>query len=288
MHPYVSIVVPNYNKSYLLKRCVDSLLSQTYPYLEVIVVDNNSSDDSIDLVSTISDSRLTILDYSNNGCIAKSRNYGVECSQYPIIAFCDSDDYWLPHKLETQVSDILCIQNFFISYTQIFLSREHNLNHGKSFALDPKRPFEDLFYNGNVICTSSVMLSRQLFLSVGGFSECPDFIGWEDFFLWLSILKLNPYIHFVSEPLTVYDFNGLNHTKPSAVVRITNIIISRLYSGFLIKPPWAYYALAKAHLELNHSFVACRMFCLSFVASIRYPRRFIRYLFRALCFPLLP
>ena len=83
-----------------------SILNQTYSNLEIIVVDNHSTDDSLSLLGSIADSRLRIYSIHNYGVIARSRNFGVNQANHDLIAFCDSDDYWLPAKLELQIKSV--------------------------------------------------------------------------------------------------------------------------------------------------------------------------------------
>ena len=131
--PFVSIIVPNYNKSHFLKRCIDSILAQTYPNFEIIIVDNRSTDDSIELLSSITDNRLQIYFIDNEGIIARSRNLGVTLSKFDLIAFCDSDDFWLPTKLESQIRSLTTLTNIF-SYTSIALLKDNSLSLQNLFA----------------------------------------------------------------------------------------------------------------------------------------------------------
>ena len=100
--PLVSVVIPTYNRERTIKASVQSVLDQTYQNLEVIVVDDGSTDRTKDVISAIDDPRVHLIVQKNQGaCVA--RNTGIEAAKGAFIAFQDSDDEWLPDKLETQM-----------------------------------------------------------------------------------------------------------------------------------------------------------------------------------------
>lgn len=108
MKPTISVVIPTYNRSHFIKRAVHSALAQTYQDLEVIVVDDHSTDDTVKEVTDLSsgDDRVRYLHHSVNRGAQAARNTGIRAAQGQYIAFLDSDDEWLPHKLEKQVQFI--------------------------------------------------------------------------------------------------------------------------------------------------------------------------------------
>ncbi|MEY0151519.1 glycosyltransferase family 2 protein [Providencia rettgeri] len=102
----VSVIIPNYNRANTILNSVQSILKQTYSNLEVIVIDDCSSDESIKILETIKDSRFRYYILESNSGACKARNLGVELSKGDYIAFNDSDDIWLPNKLEMQLSHL--------------------------------------------------------------------------------------------------------------------------------------------------------------------------------------
>ena len=102
--PKVSVIIPVYNREHLIERSVRSVLNQTYKNLEVIVIDDASTDNSFEKVKQIIDSRLRVLKNEKNSGPSKSRNKGIEISSGELIAFQDSDDEWYTNKLEKQVN----------------------------------------------------------------------------------------------------------------------------------------------------------------------------------------
>ncbi len=99
--PPVSVVIPTYNRSRLLVRAIDSVLAQTVPAAEILVVDDGSTDDTADVVADYG-ARVRYLRQPNAG-VAAARNHGVRAASHELIAFLDSDDIWLPRKLERQL-----------------------------------------------------------------------------------------------------------------------------------------------------------------------------------------
>lgn len=100
MTPGVSIVIPTYNHEAFLGAALSSVVSQTYTNWEAIVVNNFSTDGTEALVYSFNDPRIKLVNFHNNGIIGAARNQGINLAIYPFVAFLDSDDTWLPTKLE--------------------------------------------------------------------------------------------------------------------------------------------------------------------------------------------
>jgi len=95
--PVVSIVIPTYNHEHFLKKCLQSVVDQTFTNWEAIVVNNFSEDNTIAVVNSFHDPRIHLVNFKNNGIIAASRNKGIKLSRADLIAFLDSDDIWQTH-----------------------------------------------------------------------------------------------------------------------------------------------------------------------------------------------
>ena len=97
---FFSIVLPTYNQSKFLKKCIKSILSQTFQNWELIIINNNSTDDTLRVVKNFNDKRIRTFSINNQGILAKSRNLGIKKSKSEWICFIDTDDKWYPKKLE--------------------------------------------------------------------------------------------------------------------------------------------------------------------------------------------
>ena len=118
----VSVIIPNYNYGLYLDKCIQSILTQTYTNIEVIFVDDGSSDNSLDVVSKYRD-KVRIYSQSNQGVNA-ARNLGISEAKGDLIALCDSDDYWMPNKIELQIERMLSNSRIGLVYSSYILVDE--------------------------------------------------------------------------------------------------------------------------------------------------------------------
>jgi GT2 family glycosyltransferase len=195
---HVSVIIPTYNRAAVLGRALDSVLAQTYQDVEIFVVDDGSTDQTAELLHTYVP-RVTVLTQANSG-ISRARNRGIHASSGEYVAFLDSDDAWLPRKLERQI-DILTHQpDIPVCHTEeIWIRRGVRVNpmqkHHKSggYIFPACLPF-------CVISPSAALIRRALFEMVGYFDERLPVC--EDYDLWLRIAKTYP-VAFIAEPLIV-------------------------------------------------------------------------------------
>src|ERR1019366_3526420 len=96
--------VPTFNRGYILGEAIQSILDQTYPHFELIVVDDGSTDDTADVVNSFKDTRVHLIQHPKNAGAAAARNTGLAAAQGDLISFLDSDDLWNPNKLALETS----------------------------------------------------------------------------------------------------------------------------------------------------------------------------------------
>ena len=99
---YISVVIPLYNKAASITSTIQSVLAQSYPYFEIVIIDDGSSDNSVQKVRLIDDKRIKLISKQNGG-VSSARNEGIRQAQYDYIAFLDADDLWKPTYLEELV-----------------------------------------------------------------------------------------------------------------------------------------------------------------------------------------
>jgi glycosyltransferase involved in cell wall biosynthesis len=104
--PLVSVVMPAFNAARFIQRAIDSVLQQTYANIELIIIDDGSSDDTVPLLARLSAPNVTAISQENAGA-GHARNRGIEASRGTFIAYLDADDYWLPRKIERQIAVML-------------------------------------------------------------------------------------------------------------------------------------------------------------------------------------
>ena len=103
----VSVIIPTYNRETVIGRAIESVLKQTYPHFELLIIDDGSTDQTKRVVERIADERIRYILLEENGGVARARNVGIAEAQYDYIAFLDSDDEWMPEKLELQMERLL-------------------------------------------------------------------------------------------------------------------------------------------------------------------------------------
>jgi glycosyltransferase involved in cell wall biosynthesis len=223
--PLVSIVMPTYNHAKYLPISVQSVLDQTFTNWELIIVDNFSKDNTLEVLSGFSDTRIKILQINNEGCIGKSRNVAINCAKSDWLAFLDSDDSWEPNKLEV----ILGHQNeeidFFYHNLRVVDADMHEVDSIQIRSRKLNSPIlKDLIVNGNTIATSSVVVRKNIILNVGGMSEETDLIGIEDYNTWLRISVITEKFKLIPICLGSYRMHGSNQSTfktfqpPSAAI----------------------------------------------------------------------
>ena len=189
MQPFVAVVIPVHNRRLLLGRAIASVLGQRFRDFECIIVDDGSDDGSGSL-PCLADPRITVIRVPFQRGVSAARNTGVAASTAPWIAFLDSDDEWLPEKLERQAAWVRHNQQF-----RILQTREAWIRNG--VRVNPPATHEktggDLFsasLERCMITPSSVMMHRELLAEVGGFNEAMP--ACEDYDLWLRITARYP------------------------------------------------------------------------------------------------
>lgn len=200
----ISVIIPNYNRGNDLMKAVKSALNQTVEVLEVLVCDDGSTDNSKELVTAIHNPKVKWIDCGKNGGPAIPRNIGVRNSLGNWVAFLDSDDEWLPTKIEKQLS---AIQHF---NTKAACSNASRIRFGENTGAFSKYSAStvklfDLFQYNVIIC-SSVLISKQLLFEVSLFPEEKKFIAIEDYVLWLRLSTKTDFA-FVNENLVNYTDN---------------------------------------------------------------------------------
>ncbi len=170
----VAVIIPAYNAARHLRRTITSVLAQTLPATEVIVVDDGSTDDTATVVRSFGPQVRLI--QKPNGGPGSARNVGAEQASATWLAFVDADDVWYPDKLAGELAVA----------TEPDIGLIHCLPDHRDEAVPNELTFDDL-WERNWIINSSVILRRDIFRQVGGFDEARDLISVEDYNLWLRV-----------------------------------------------------------------------------------------------------
>ena len=246
MEPLVSVIIPTYNRADLVAQAVQSVLDQTYEHMETIVVDDGSTDNTPEALKKYQDKINYI--YQKRSERSNARNIGFRHSRGNYIAFLDSDDLWLPTKIEKQVQVLNENGDIGLVYTDVqFIDTDGNPHPGEICWDAPEREvlYEDLMTH-NVITgtTSSVLVRRTCLDKVGLFDEWMNTC--EDLDLFRRIAR---YYEFrkIDVPLVKFRIHGDNtQHNASAMAKGWEITIRKISED--IPPDFEYYkneAIAK-------------------------------------------
>lgn len=212
----VSVITPMYNASSVIERCILSVQSQSYKFIEHIIIDDCSRDDSYKIALDLSKKykKITVLRNKNNSGPAKSRNHGLVYSKARYIAFLDSDDFWHHEKINKQ---LLLLKKYKapISCTSYY----HYLNDKVIRSININRKFisyNSLLYT-NSIYTSSVLVDR----AITGDFYMPDYY-YDDFVCWLKITKDFGDCVVVNDELMYYSLseNSVSSNKIKSAIKV--------------------------------------------------------------------
>lgn len=200
--PKVSVVIPTYNRSNLVKRAMQSVLDQDYRDLELIVVDDASTDDTEEQVRSIVDHRIRYIRQSRNQDVSAARNRGMREARGEYIAFLDSDDEWLPNKLTLQVEKF---EQLPPSYGALYTGTETKYEDGSIYHFNPR-------FKGDVLGklltenitdkgSASVIIRKNVIRVVGFFDE--KIPAMEDYDYWIRIARYYKF-DYIEQPLIRY------------------------------------------------------------------------------------
>lgn len=228
MQPTVSVIIPTFNRANYLKNSVQSVLSQTIKDLEIIVINNYSTDNTLEVISAFNDERIKIINFKNGGVIARSRNQGMLQSSGKYISFLDDDDLWCPDKLEIQIKYMEEHPLSCLVYSNAIIIDEKG--NRKGLIIDQKkakqgRIFLDLL-GGNFIPILTVLMKRELLESNGLLNEEPSLIAVEDYeYLLRAALKFD--IGYINNPLAMYRVHSSSMSKARSVALLRQKVLKR-------------------------------------------------------------
>jgi teichuronic acid biosynthesis glycosyltransferase TuaG len=223
----ISVVIPTYNRGNELIEAVKSALTQTFSVFEIIVCDDGSTDNSKQLITELNNPKVKWIDCGKNGGPAIPRNKGINESQGNWIAFLDSDDIWLPNKLEKQISAIEKLNTLGSSTNANRIINNKNVGAYLSYS-NERITLLDLIPCNYVICSSTI-INKELLKRISFFPEEKEFVAIEDYALWLRLSTQTDFAY-ISEPMVNYQDSSetsirSNYTDPW---RISNIILTDL------------------------------------------------------------
>lgn len=226
----VSVITPSYNSADFIRQTIDSIISQTYKNWELLITDDCSTDATEKIVTeyTQKDKRIKFFKLTKNSGAGIARNKSISEAKGRYIAFCDSDDYWYPEKLEKQL--IFMEQNkSYFSFTSYNVCMEDGTHKGKVIA-PKKASFFNLICDDCIGCLTAIYNAEKL-----GKFLMPTIRKRQDWGLWLTIIQKSKYAYGMNECLACYRLrkNSISANKFTLVKYNINIYKQILnYSSF--------------------------------------------------------
>lgn len=235
-NPTVSVIIPSFNRGWILKEAVDSVLTQDFHDFDLIVVDDGSGDNSSKLLASYG-KRINVIKQENRG-VSSARNNGIASSSGKYIAFLDSDDIWLPGKLSAQLAFFEKNPDALICQTEeVWVKNGKRVNPAKRH-----KKISGFFFEKSLelclVSPSAVMVKRRLFDTVGLFDETLP--ACEDYDMWLRVNCLYP-IYLIDKPLIIKrgghkdQLSGIHSLDKYRIQSIIKLIDNRILSEERLK-----------------------------------------------------
>jgi glycosyltransferase involved in cell wall biosynthesis len=195
----VTVITANYNAADFIVQTIESVLAQEYENWEMIIIDDLSSDGSIEIIQDYikKDSRIRLIQLDKNGGPAVARNTGIKEGKGRYIAFLDSDDIWTKDKLNKQIT-FMQVNNIPFSYASYDLIDEDNNDKGE-FLVQGKVNYTDLLKTCDIGCLTAVYDTHIL-----DKTEMPLILRRQDYGLWLRLLKKTEYAYAMEDKVGIY------------------------------------------------------------------------------------
>lgn len=232
MPPRVSVVIPTYQAARFVGDAIESVLSQTLPADEIIVVDDGSTDSTQDVLAAFG-GRIRVIRQANSG-VAAARNRGAAAAGSDHLAFLDADDTWLPGKLARQVERLMTRPEVVASFTEtLFVNEADGTARHVRYRNDGDM-VRTLLLAGCVIGNnSSVLVRRSVFDEVGGYDVATSQSA--DWDLWLRLAERGP-LDLIREPLVRYRVHASSMSRDVRLLEADNL---RVLEKFFTSPEHA-------------------------------------------------
>lgn len=245
----VSIIIPAYNQAHYLGEAIGSALGQSYGNVEVIVVDDGSTDDTREVVAGFTDPRVRYV-YQENRGLSGARNTGIRHARGAYLSYLDADDLFLPEKLQRLVAVLEQQPDAGLVAGQAIPIDEAGNQAGALFDRPLPADGRELLL-GNPLHVGSVLLRRSWQERVGFFDE--SLRSYEDWDMWLRLARLGCQMAWVSHPVSLYRFHAAQMTRDgSQMTAATFAVLDKLFADPALPASWRQWrsrAYSRAHLR---------------------------------------
>lgn len=244
----ISIITPAYNAEAYVEKTIESVLAQTFQNWEMIIVDDCSKDNTVQIIEKYCkiDCRIQLIKHEKNQGVAAARNTALKVAKGEYIAFLDSDDMWMPEKLEKQYN-FMAENDYVLTYTAYQKYYSESEEKGKMISVPEKMTRKAIFYNTAIACLT-VMVNRE---KAGDF-EMPLLTHFEDQCTWQSILERGYEAYGLNENLALYRVSSgsLTANKGKAAKRQWDVY--RKHFRFSLFRSSIYFVSYAMHAVIKH------------------------------------
>jgi glycosyltransferase involved in cell wall biosynthesis len=262
--PFFTVIIPTYNRAELLREAIQSVLDQTFEDFELIIIDDHSTDNTSEVVSSFNDNRIKYIMNDRTKGPAGARNTGIFKARGDWITFLDSDDIWLPEKLEVQFKKIQerdeTVKFIYAGYAIYDFEKKKEV----ASYLPEKEGWilKDLLYNNYITALCSVIVQKDILLKVGGFDE--RFPALEDWELYVRIAGLTKF-GIVKKKIVYVRKTHKDRVSLNFQNKLTSVLLFRQkYDKLIRKSPRLCHRIATIilmwSLKLNNWSIALKTF----------------------------
>jgi glycosyltransferase involved in cell wall biosynthesis len=225
--PIISVIIPAYNAERTILETITSVQQQTFSDFEIIIINDGSSDRTLELLHNITDERLKIFSYENGG-LPVARNRGISHATGEFLAFLDADDLWTPDKLELQLAALQQHSEAGVAYswTSFMDDKGESLSPGEPIFIEGN-VYADLLVNNFLASGSNPLIRKQAIKSTGGFdSAFPHCADWE---YWLRLAASWYFVVVPKHQIIYRQSSGGMSSKIDGIEKQLFIMIEKVY-----------------------------------------------------------
>jgi glycosyltransferase involved in cell wall biosynthesis len=228
----ISVLIPTYHRGQLLAATLHSALTQTWSELEIIVIDDASTDDTYAVACSVQDARLRVVRHMQNLGVSAALNTGIQAAQGDLIAILEHDDIWLPEKLARQIP-LFDNPEVGLVYCGVAMVAEEG-EIGRTAPLKRGDIYEELLFKSYITTSSSVVVRRACFEQAGLFDETLH--GTQDYDMWIRIAR-HYKVDFVPDVLV--NFAAYRHLRLNSPSRLalTYRLLTKKFESYWYPSP---------------------------------------------------
>ncbi|MEH2035521.1 glycosyltransferase family 2 protein [Nostoc sp.] len=251
MSPQISVIIPTYNADRTILETIASVQQQTFSDFELIVINDGSTDRTLELLNSVADPRIKIFSYSNGG-LPVARNRGISQANGEFISFLDADDLWTPDKLEAQLAALQKHPEAGVAYSwSYYMDEKGESIHSSNTVSFEGNVYANLLVGNFLESGSNPLISKQAIDSVGEFDS--TLASCEDWEYWLRLAARWPFVVVPKQQILYRQTSGAMSSKIEVMEKYHLIVIERAFASAPLElRSLKYQSLANVYQFLAH------------------------------------